>query len=508
MTSGGMRLELRHGQHLVMTPQLQQSIKLLQMSSMELSSFVEQELEKNPLLTRESSESVESSEGSSGDAEESWGAEGEESAASREDDTVRDTADVAAGADFTASESDYGGDEFSVQGTEQWGAGGSNSTSGSGGFAGEGFGLEQTVAGEQTLKEYLLDQLAVDIQDPAGRIIGVQLIDALDESGYLTADPDLLAEHLGCTAQRLEEGVLAMQQLDPPGVFARNLAECLALQLRDKDRLDPAMETLLEHIDLIAKGDIPALCRRCGVDREDLVEMIAEIRALNPKPGSRFSREISQPIRPDVTVRRSKDGGWEVELNSETLPRVLVNRQYYARISSQATGKKDKQYLSEQLGMANWLVKALDQRAQTILKVSSEIVRQQDAFFRHGVAHLKPLILRDIAEKVELHESTVSRVTTSKYMLTPRGIFELKYFFTSAVGSSTGEGSHSSESVKHAIRTLIDAEDQRRILSDDTLAEMLQKQGIDVARRTVAKYREALNIPSSVDRRRQKKLLS
>jgi RNA polymerase sigma-54 factor len=246
------------------------------------------------------------------------------------------------------------------------------------------------------------------------------------------------------------------------------------------------------------------LRRVCGVSEEDLIDMIAEIRSLNPKPGLAFGSTLVQPIVPDVFVRPAPDGTWQVELNSDTLPKVLINQRYYTQVSKSAHNDKDKSYLADCLQTATWLVRALDQRAKTILKVSSEIVRQQDAFFAKGVQYLRPLNLKTVADAIGMHESTVSRVTANKYMATPRGIFELKYFFTSSIAASDGGEAHSAEAVRHRIRQLIDAETVSDVLSDDTIVEKLRGAGIDIARRTVAKYREAMRIPSSVQRRREK----
>jgi RNA polymerase sigma-54 factor len=298
-----------------------------------------------------------------------------------------------------------------------------------------------------------------------------------------------------------------LQGLDPTGVGARTPAECFALQLREKDRLDPLMQKLLDHLELLGQHDIATLKRRCGADDEDLAEMIAEIQALDPRPGLAYDHEVAQAVVPDVFVRRGADGAWRVELNGATLPKVLVNRRYASLVERAGCSREERAYLVDQINSANWLVKSLDQRANTILRVASEIVRQQETFLTHGVAYLKPLNLRAIAEAIEMHESTVSRVTSNKYMATPRGIFELKYFFTSAIASAAAGGeAHSAEAVKHKIRGLIDTEDAKAILSDDSLVDLLRTSGIDIARRTVAKYREAMRIPSSVQRRRQKRL--
>ncbi len=326
----------------------------------------------------------------------------------------------------------------------------------------------------------------------------------LDESGWLAGTTDEIASMLGCDVARVETVLARLQQFDPPGVFARDLKECLALQLRDRDRFDPAMEALIDNLELLGRRDKAALLKICGVDEEDLTDMVAEIRTLDPKPASNFREEAIQSVTPDILMQPHPDGGWFLELNQETLPRVLVNTEYFAEVSKGVRRKEDKEYVTERFQNANWLVKSLHQRATTILKVASEIVKQQDAFFRHGVEHLKPLILRDIAEAIEMHESTVSRVTTNKFMATPRGLYELKYFFTSSIQSATGGDAHSAESVRFRIKALIDSESPKAILSDDKIVDILRQDGIEIARRTVAKYREAMRIGSSVERRRMK----
>ena len=326
-------------------------------------------------------------------------------------------------------------------------------------------------------------------------------------SGYLPGSLDDVAVRLGAPQALVDKVLAKLQGFDPPGVLARDLAECLALQLKDANRYDPQIAKLLDNLALLGSHNLAALRRAVGVDNDELVEMVAEIKRLNPKPGLKLGSIQIQPILPDVLVRPAQDGGWLVELNSDTLPRVLVNRSYYATVAKTARSEQDKGYLIDCLQNANWLVKSLDQRARTILRVAEEIVRQQDGFLTHGVEHLKPLNLRTVADAINMHESTVSRVTSNKYMSTPRGIFELKYFFTSAISAADGVGeAHSSEAVRHRIRQLIEAETPQSVLSDDKLVEYLKRDGIDIARRTVAKYREALRIPSSVQRRRVKQM--
>lgn len=499
------RLDLRQSQSLVLTPQLQQAIKLLQMANLELSAYLEQELERNPLLELARDEPPDDEPGidrdfTSGDSPES------ESGVYAADAGL--SGDGAAPEAESALDTDYENVFDDAPHDRPFeGTGGGLGLPGQGPSGDEdGLGFEAHLSEAPDLRTHLTSQMLVAISEPAERLIAAHLIDLLDEAGYLRADLAELATHLGTTSDHVEQVLLRLQGLEPTGVFARDLGECLALQLRERDRYDPAMAALLANLPLLARQDLAGLRRVCGVDDEDLAEMLREIRALDPRPGLAFARESSAPIVPDVFVRRSADGGWAVELNSETLPRVLVNQQYHAELASRTGRGKDRQYLSECLSTANWLVRALDQRAKTILKVASEIVRQQEAFLTGGIQYLKPLTLRDIAEVIGMHESTVSRVTSGKYMATVRGLFELKYFFTSAIPSAEGGDAHSSEAVRARIKALIDAESADAVLSDDALVDLLKKEGIDIARRTVAKYRESMKIGSSVERRRAKRL--
>jgi RNA polymerase sigma-54 factor len=503
------RQEFRQSQSLVMTPQLQQAIKLLQLSNLELSAYVESELEQNPLLEHEEGErGATENDASEGEAGET--AEGGDDEVDAPDTATAVQEAVMPSAENSPLDTEY--ENTYTNGSEADRVNGDGDGGGLNGYAvGRGgaldfdsgsYDLEQSLASGTSRRDYLFRQLNVEIDDPVDRLIGGQLIDWADEAGYVTDDLAPLAANMGCDIERVERVLERLQRFDPPGMFARTLSECLALQLAERDRLDPAMEAFLDNLDLLAKRDLEGLIKACGVDREDIADMAAEIKALDPKPGLGFQEEIAATLIPDVFVRQSADGGWRIELNSDTLPRVLINERYCAEVSDRAKSKKDKAYITERLNSANWLVKSLNQRATTILRVSTELVRQQDGFFAHGVGHLRPLTLRDIAEAVEMHESTVSRVTSNKYMATPRGTFELKYFFTAAIASSTGGDSHSAEAVRHRIKNLI-ALEGGEVLSDDRLAEILSGDGIDIARRTVAKYREALRIPSSVERRRR-----
>lgn len=506
------RLELRQGQTLVMTPQLQQAIKLLQLSNLDLQTYVAEELEKNPLLedggNRENDPPSEG-EGSSDDRNDS--VDLTDGPVDTDQQLANDTTSDAGGDLDSNYEKVYEGASSEPQTTKQEApvpAGGDLGpfTNSGGGGGGNDFNLEAILSAELSLRDYLNEQLIEMISDPTWRLIGTDLIDSVNEAGYLEGSIEGVAERLGTEIEIVENVLQELQHCDPPGVLARNLTECLKIQLRELDRLDPAMEALVDNLEMLARHDFAGLVKICGVDLDDIRDMVGEIQALSPKPGLAFGGEAVQPVVPDVFVRESQEGGWQVELNSATLPRVLVNNHYYAEISKTTQKKEDKTYLTDCLNNANWLVKSLDQRARTILKVSSEIVKQQDGFLAHGVQHLRPLNLRTIAEAIEMHESTVSRVTSNKYIATSRGVFELKYFFTSAIASAEGGEAHSAESVRAKIKLLIDGEDPKKVLSDDKLVDQLKEDGVDIARRTVAKYREAMRIPSSVQRRRLKKM--
>jgi len=499
------RLQIRQSQALVMTPQLMQAIKLLQLSNLDLAAYVETELERNPLLDRGAETEPAAGEQNGVQAPGDAIAAGSEALNGHDSEVSGPTADVRPDSPLDDTSPD---DNEPIRprapdgpaGYSEWAA------TGSGGRDDGDYNLEAFVSAETTLPDWLREQMTLAIADPVRRMIGHYLIDLVDESGYLSGDLAAAAEKLGTSTAEVEAVLAVLQTFDPPGICARDLAECLAIQLKENDRYDPAMQALVSRLDLVARRDFATLKKICGVGDEDLADMIAEVRRLNPKPGLAFGSAPVQPIVPDVFVRPAPNGAWLVELNSDTLPKVLVNQSYFSEVSATARRDSEKSYLAECMQSATWLVRALDQRARTILKVSNEIIRQQDAFFARGVEHLRPLNLKTVAEAIGMHESTVSRVTANKYMATSRGIFELKYFFTSAIAASHGGEAHSAEAVRHRIRQLIDGESTADILSDDTLVEKLREAGIDIARRTVAKYREAMRIPSSVQRRREKQV--
>jgi RNA polymerase sigma-54 factor len=479
----GPSLSVRQSQQLVLTPQLRQAIQLLQLSNLELDAFLAEEIAKNPLLE---SRSDDESGGQAADSpvEDVDSDEAPDDPGADELIDGRAEDDRPLDIDWTseALETDSFADVVTSSGGD------------------EAFDFDRVQYAAASLAEHLLDQLhgaSGDVGELA-RIIA----QALDDTGYLSLQLEQIAELTDAPLALAEQALALVQGLEPPGVGARSLAECLALQAKAADRHDPAMARLIDNLDLLSKGRTADLKRICGVDDEDLADMIRELRAYDPKPGCQFSASAAEDVTPDVFVRKTR-AGYAVELNQATLPRLLVNRRYYQELKSGPQDKASRAWLSECLASAGWLVKALDQRARTIVKVVSEIVKRQQGFFDTGVAAMKPMTLREVAEAIGMHESTVSRVTSNKYLLSDRGLYELKYFFGSGVQSAEGDGA-AAEAVKAAIKQVIDQEED--ILSDDAIAALLKQRGFDVARRTVVKYREAMGIGSSIQRRRLRKI--
>lgn len=499
------KLQLRQSQSLVMTPQLMQSIRLLQFTHTELERFIDEEIERNPLIERAdpqddaaSDQALKAADTAANAAAEGDWFEGETAWSS---EAISEKLDSSLENLFP---DDPGvGDRLGPDLSAQW-----KSAPAGNRHASEGFAMEDMATVRTTLREHVAEQIALGFVQPADRLIAAELADGLDEAGYLRSETQEVVDRLGADMGSVDRVLAVCQTFEPAGIFARDLAECLSLQLAVRDRLDPAMKMLVANLDLLARRDFHSLKRLCGVDEDDLLDMLAEIRALDPRPGTVFSGGASDAVVADVEVRTANDGSWTVELNQDTLPRVLVDQIYFAHVSGHAKNQVEKDFLSECLQSANWLTRSLDQRAKTILKVATEIVRQQDSFLAHGVRHLKPLNLRMVADAIGMHESTVSRVTSNKYMLTPRGVFELRYFFTAAIASAEGGEAHSAEAVRDRICQMIDEEKSEDVLSDDAIVDQLKASGVDIARRTVAKYREGMNIPSSVQRRREKRAMA
>ncbi|MBZ6378080.1 RNA polymerase sigma-54 factor [Pacificimonas flava] len=497
----GPRLDLKQSQQLVMTPQLQQAIKLLALSNVELEAVVQAEVEKNPLLDMPEQAAEPQEAGMDGRTD---GADGGEPAGA--DDLIGS----GAGESDAPLDVDYGAETFHHDGPTD-GIGETPAAAEQLSLNGTGIGGEEGVdpgaigSAPRSLRDVLEEQAGVLSHDQ--QVVAHTIVDLIDEAGYFTGDCGEIAERLGAPPEFVEDVLAKVQTFEPTGVGARTLSECIAIQAREADRYDPAMATLIDRLDLVARGDLQALQRLCRVDAEDMSDMLSELRRYDPKPGYAFGGQGDiSPVVPDIFVRPDDEGGWAIELNQATLPRLLVNREYAASLSAQGKQSKEtKAFLSDCLQSANWLMNALDQRQRTIVRVTSELVKQQDGFFRRGISALKPLTLRAVAEEIEMHESTVSRVTSNKYLSCERGLFELKYFFTSAIQTSEGEDV-SAEAVKSRIGALIAAESPKKVLSDDKLVTILKGEGFDIARRTVAKYREAMGIGSSVQRRRSYKL--
>lgn len=488
------RIEIKQSQSLLMTPQLRQAINLLQMSNLELNELLAKELENNPFLEREDDRL----------------ADVEIDTQPTIDDYPNETAPTNADEyspdiDYDNSFDDYASDREGYDGNndyswDEYAASKNHNSDNDFDF------FEKKLSGKPSLYELLDQQISLNFTQNKDKLIASRLTTFLDESGYFRGNINDIADKLNLPIEYIENILKAMQSFEPSGIFARDLRECLSIQLKDLNRLDPQMQKLLDNLELLGQRKFKELKKICEADDEDLASMIADIKTLNPKPAADYSGDTASNIIPDVFVRTNKQGDYLIELNNMSLPRLLINKEYYSEIKNiSGKNKEAKRYLKEQLGHAGFLMKALHQRATSILRVSEEIVRNQHEFFEKGIDYLKPMLLRDVAEALEMHESTISRVTSNKYMLTPRGIFELKYFFSSAAGTYTGDENTSVISIKHQIKQLIENEEPQNILSDDKIVELMAQKGIKIARRTVNKYREAMGIPTSAERKRQKR---
>lgn len=487
------KLFLSQTQNLVMTPQLQQAIKLLQFSNIELSEFITKELEENPLLmekeTDPNSVTDHSPQDERKDKEDLWSVDDAEKKMDEENTENLWTNDS------KTDNPSYSNTEKTI----------TNPSASYSDFNNTTDIIEKTLANEISLRHHLLEQLSIDIEDPTDRLVGSILIDMVDEAGYIDKNIEDIAKIVNCDCIYLERLVQKLQQFDPVGVFARDLQECLTLQLREQNLLDSKMLLLLENLEMIASQSFDQLMDILDVEFDELKDMVMIIKELNPKPGFEFSHNEAQTVVPDLILTKMPDESWSVEINPDTLPKIAVDHGFYKQVSTSPQKKEEKKYLEERAQSANWLIRSLEQRTETILKVTAEIIRRQSDFFTHGVEYLKPLTLREVAEIVDMHESTISRVTTNKYISTPRGTFELKYFFSTSLSSNLGDDCHSALSVKQKIKDLIDKETIDNIYSDEKIAQILQEQNIDIARRTVAKYRESMNIPTSSVRKKSKK---
>ena len=482
------RLEIKQTQSLLMTPELRQAINILQLNNIELNQLIEQEIEQNPLLEKE-----------------------EDILNNQESEKIHTIDDIEE--NFTANEEilpdinydtsftdDFGSDRegYETDNDYDWAAYNKNKDINSSDPDYDYF--EQKLAGEKSLYTFLDEQISTSFTSPKEKIIAKSLCEHLDAAGYFRGDIKEIAKKFRCPTQIIINVLNRLKDFEPSGIFAENLKECLSIQLKDINRYDPLIAKLLDNLPLLADGRIKELLKICNTSSEELFEMISDIKSLNPKPTAEWNNEYSPYIIPDIFVKRNKYGEYRVELNNMSLPKLLINHNYRSNLS--ISNKLTDRYLKEKISSANFLIKAMHQRATTILRISEEIVKIQHNFFEYGIEHLKPLNLKDLAYNLELHESTISRASTNKYMHTPCGTFELKYFFSAAASSYIGKNNISTHSIKHKIKSLINAEDPKKILSDDKIAEILAQEGIKIARRTVAKYRESLGIPTSAERKR------
>jgi RNA polymerase sigma-54 factor len=465
-------------QTLAVTPQLIQSIQVLQFNGQELDTYIKEQVEKNPLI-RLHPEAPAAKPVSSGE-----------------------TLAVAGGDIQRTERSPAAGDRVTSTATRRIGQGSKGP-----GATGNTPNLEAYCAARISLKEHLRSQLMIVVRDPQDLKIGLEIIDSIEDDGYFRRDMAEMSWLLDVEERDIGRMLETVQRFDPCGVGARNLSECLRIQLGEANRLTPQLTVFLEHLPLLAACRIPELARICRVEVEAVLHLAAEIRKLNPRPGAQFESEPSLPALPDVIVRNNAVGDFTVELNSAVLPKVLLDREYYAEISSGCGGKEARKFVIDCWSNANWLVRNLEQRAQTILRVATEVVTRQRDFLLYGAGHLHPLNLKDVATALNMHESTVSRATVNKYVATNRGTFELKFFFINSLAAIDGGSSFSSETIRQRIKDLIHTETSDTIYSDDAIMSQLKQDGIDIARRTVAKYREEMHISSSMQRRRQRAMV-
>ena len=490
------KLEIKQSQSLLMTPQLRQAISILQLNNLELSELIENEINANPLLEKESDKlqeiSQETSEQTIDNINDSATNEEEFSTDIDIDNTFDDYASDREGYDIPP---DYDWQDYAKKKNTQ------NAEEADFDY------FEQRLSQEKSIYDIIKEQISLNFITNKERMLATVLTEFLDESGYFRGDLETIAQKLHTTPQILTPVLDKLKTFEPSGIFAQSLQECIKIQLRDKNRLDPMMEGLLDNLELLGNKDFKILKKKLNITDEDLLSMITDIKSTDPKPAAKYNQKKADYIIPDVFITKTKHGEYKVELNQSSLPRLLINKDYYHQIKTADSNKNTGKYLKSQLNNADFLVRALRQRAETILRVTQELLKAQYDFFEKGIEHLKPLSLKDIADAAEIHESTVSRVTTNKYVHTPLGIFELKYFFSGATVSYSGGEAASSTAIKHKIKNMIEAESADNILSDDKLSELLARAGFQVARRTVAKYRESLNIPTSSVRKREKRQL-
>ncbi len=479
------QLKIKQNQSIVMTPQLQQAIKLLQLTNIELAEYVENAKLENPFIKEDLNiKKIKTNDKKTFDVVEN---------AKKNEDTLKINSDLETNNSFDSHISE---NAFEKNKTIK------NDFENKNTFLSEV--IENTVSNNISLKEYLTNQIRLSFEKK-DQSLAISLIDYLHPSGWLIHQVEEIAEELRKPLEYIEEIIQKLQCLEPVGIFAKNLSECLKIQLQEKGILNNKYQILIDNLSLITKGKIKTLMKMCEIENDKIIQMVNVIKTLNPKPAENFNNEPLRISEPDIIVTKTNKG-WKIDLNRSTLPTIDLDEDYISEICNLNLGVDDNDFTANKIGEAKWLQKAVDQRNKTILKVSSVILQKQIGFFKHGFSHMKPLILKDIADAIGMHESTVSRVTNSKLILTDWGLLSLKEFFSASIPSSEESDKHAASAVREALKKLISSEISNKPLSDEKIADVLSAQGIDVARRTVAKYRDMLNIPSSAERKRRSKL--
>jgi len=488
------QIKMRQSQSLVMTPQLQQAIKLLQMTNLELCQFLENQQSENPFLEIDTKLNNQEKK------------IGEQSADIKETTSVISD-DIKNGnvvSDDPSSNQDYENRfETDLNERPKLDSPSSNSKN----VASDDFDdyISSLANRPETLKEHVMKQISLEIKDPTERLIASFLADNIEPTGWLSTDTQVIADETNCPISQVLRVLKKVQKFEPSGIFARNLSECLKIQLEEKSLLTEGMDLLLDNLDLLAKGELKELIKITNFNQDEISKSIVTIRSLNPKPGEAYFFDETIQNAPDVIVSKSNKG-WVVELNKSTLPAVIIDEDYISKMNSTKNNESSTSFIADSIASARWLKRSVEQRNNTTLTIASAIIAQQEDFLEHGFSHLKPMVLRDIANNVGMHESTVSRVTTGLTMETPRGCFAMKYFFSVSLNSAENGETHAATAVREAIKKLILEEPSKKPLSDEAIASIMKKDGIDLARRTVAKYREIMKIPSSAQRRRQTRL--
>ena len=483
----GQQIKMRQSQSLVMTPQLQQAIKLLQMTNLELCQYLENQQAENPFLEIDTN----TQESRNDDYQ-------------TQDETSNLSDDMQSGKSISedpSSNQDYE-NRYETELNERPKLDSPSPISKN--TSTEDFDdyISNLASRPETLKEHVRKQISLELKESKDLLIASVLTDYLEPTGWLTTKIEEIANEINCHVDEVNGVLIKLQKLEPAGVFAKNLSECLKLQLEEKSLLSEEIKVLLDNLDLLAKGEIKQLIKITNFTQEEISQSIALIRSLNPKPGETFLYDETIQNSPDVIVTKGRNG-WVVELNKSTLPAVVIDENYISKMTLKKQDSNSSSYVADTIASARWLKRSVEQRNSTTLTIASAIIAQQEDFLKNGLSHLKPMVLRDIASNVGMHESTVSRVTTGLTIETPRGCFAMKYFFSVSLNSAENGESYAATAVREAIKKLISEEPAKKPLSDEAIAIIMKKDGIDLARRTVAKYREIMKIPSSAQRRRQ-----